>query len=407
MRIKDVLVREISDFRGEPTIEVGVIGENETGASAQIPSGKSRGRNEAAVLPPAAAADILERLVKTNIADRNFETVGELDAFLVSLDGTARKEIIGGNLMLGISLSFARVVAAARKKELWETLNEEFFGGKDFKTRPLIFSNLVNGGAHTKNNLDVQEYMVVVNYKDVRRGVERLRDFYAKLGDALRKNFKVNEFKLGDEGGYSLDFPTNFSPIELLAETIRKNGFKSEFSIALDAAASGFYKDHRYHFGGDVLTATELADVYLTYFGSEPLLVSIEDPFAETDYFGFKRLKTLANGRLVVGDDLTTTNPASIEKAVREKLITGVIIKPNQIGTVTETCEAIKIAHVNGLKTIVSHRSGEVEDPFVIHFARAGGAYGVKIGAPVESRRSKFEELERIYSKKSLWPFKK
>jgi len=150
----------------------------------------------------------------------------------------------------------------------------------------------------------------------------------------------------------------------------------------------------------------EMAEIYRVYFQTVPLLVSIEDPFAEDDHEGFKRLHSLYKNKLVVGDDLTATNPVTIEKAVTGKMISGVIIKPNQVGTVTETCEAMKIAHANGLKTIVSHRSGEVEDPFVVHFAKAGGAYGVKIGAPVPSRISKFNELERIYDRKSFWPFK-
>ncbi len=398
MRIKNISVKEIPDSRGEPTIEVNLTGENGDTASAQIPSGKSRGRNEAAALKPREAKDTLERIIRPNITGRNFETIGELDSSLITLDGTSRKEILGGNLILGISLAFTRLAAQARKKELWQILNEEFFDGEVGENKPLIFSNLINGGAHAKNNLDIQEYMVVVKTKNsCKESIKKLKDFYAGLGDFLKKEFNIDELNFGDEGGYSLKFPGNFEPVSVLAKLIRKSGLAADFSLALDAAANNFYDKRRYNFGGDSLAAAQMAGIYKTYFGAEPLLISIEDPFAESDFAGFKKLQSAIGDKLVVGDDLTTTDPASINKAVRKKLISGVIIKPNQIGTVTETCEAMKVAHVNGIKTILSHRSGEVEDPFIVHFAKAGGAYGVKIGAPVPSRLSKYNELERIY----------
>ncbi len=398
MIVKDILVKEIKDSRGEPTIEVDVAGENGDACFAQIPSGKSRGRNEALVLRPAEAKRALEETIKPNIAGREFNSIGELDDFLISLDGTDKKEKLGGNLVLGISIAFARLVARAGRKELWRVLNDEFFDGEINQVKPLIFSNLINGGAHAKNNLDVQEYMVVVKtHSSYRESIKNLKDFYVKLGDVLKNKFRLGRMALGDEGGYSLEFANNFEPVEVLTETIKEIDFRKIFSIALDAAASGFYEDGVYNFDGRKMDSGKMAEAYRKYFETIPLLVSIEDPFAEDDSEGFKKLQSFAGGKLVVGDDLTTTNPRTIEKAAKEKLISGVIIKPNQIGTVTETCEAIKTAHANGIKTIVSHRSGEVEDPFIIHFAKAGGAYGVKIGAPVPSRMSKFHELEKIY----------
>ncbi|MEK7169498.1 MAG: phosphopyruvate hydratase [Patescibacteria group bacterium] len=400
MRIKDIEVKEITDFRGKPTIEVFLTGEDGDTASAQIPSGKSRGKNEADVLEPAEAKQIAEKKIKPEILRRNFESIGELDAFLVTLDGTPRKEVLGGNLILGISVSFARLVAKSKKKELWEVLNEEFFGGEVFGKNPLIFSNLINGGTHAKNNLDIQEYMVVAKTHDsFGRSIAELKDFYEKLGGKIKEEFGLRKLVLGDEGGYSLDFPDNAGPLRVLGEAIEKGKLAPDFSLAIDAAASGFFENGRYRFDGRNLSTNEMAEVYEFYLKSFPLLMSIEDPFAETDEEGFKKLTSRSAGALVVGDDLTTTNPIAIEKAVREELISGLIVKPNQIGTVTETCEAMKIARLNGVKTIVSHRSGEVEDAFIIHFAKAGGAYGVKIGAPVESRTSKYNELKRIYDR--------
>ena len=387
MKIKDISIKEIKDSRGEPTIEVSVSDESGHFTSAQIPSGKSRGKNEVAVLRPAEAKRALDEIIKPEIADRNFESIGELDSFLISLDDTEDKGRLGGNLILGISIAFARLMARSQKKELWQILNEEFFGGEKSQTKPLIFSNLINGGAHAKNNLDIQEYMVVVKtISSYRETIKDLVNFYDKLGDILKNKFRLGRLTLGDEGGYSMEFANNFEPIEVLSGAIGDIDFRKMFSIALDCAADGFYEDKVYNFGGRKLDYMEMAEIYRIYFATVPLLISIEDPFSEDDHAGFKRLHSLYKNKLVVGDDLTVTNPMIIEKAAKDKLISGVIIKPNQIGTVTETCEAIKTAHVNGLEVIISHRSGEVEDPFVIHFAKAGGAYGVMIGAPVPSR---------------------
>ncbi|MEK7626912.1 MAG: hypothetical protein AAB399_01980 [Patescibacteria group bacterium] len=404
MRIKNVEINEMLDSRMEPTIEVILTSESGKSALSQIPSGKSRGKNEAMVFNAKESRKVLENTIKPSIIGKEFGTVGELDKLLISLDGSLRKENLGGNLMLGISIAFARLIARSRKKELWQILNEEFFGGEIFKSKPLIFSNLINGGAHAKNNLDIQEYMVVVGTGgSFRSGIRQLKIFYEELGKFLKMKYNLPVLKLGDEGGYSLDFSGNFEPIEMLSDLIKRNKFGSTFRIALDAAASGFFENGRYRFDGRNLSTGEMSEVYEFYLKSFPLLMSIEDPFAETDEEGFRKLTSRSAGALVVGDDLTTTNPIAIEKAVREGLISGLIVKPNQIGTVTETCEAMKIARLNGVKTIVSHRSGEVEDAFIIHFAKAGGAYGVKIGAPVPSRMSKFYELKRLYDKKSLF----
>lgn len=398
MRIKDISVKEIKDSRGESTIEVDVAGENGNVCFSQIPSGKSRGKNEVAILRPTEAKRALEEKIKPNVIGQEFNSIRELDDFLISLDGTDRKEKLGGNLVLGISIAFARLTAKIQKKELWQVLNDEFFGGEVHQNKPLIFSNLINGGVHAKNNLDIQECMVVVKtHSSYKESVKSLKDFYVKLGDVLKNKFRLGKLSLGDEGGYSLEFANNLEPVLVLAEAIKENDFRKIFSIALDAAANGFYEDGVYNFDGRKLDTGKMIETYRRYFETIPLLVSIEDPFAEDDPEGFKKLQLILDGKLVVGDDLTVTNPITIKKVAEDKLISGVIIKPNQIGTVTETCEAMRVAHANGIKTIVSHRSGEVEDPFIIHFARAGGAYGVKIGAPVESRMSKFRELEKIY----------
>lgn len=400
MKIRDIIVKSIFDSRGEKTIEVGLKDENNNLFSAQIPSGKSRGKNEAAVLGYASAQKVVRSILEKKIIGRDFNYIRELDNFLISLDNTKNKSKIGGNLILGISIAFSRMIAFMCGKELWEVLSDEFFGGRasDESKKPLIFSNLINGGEHANNNLDIQEYMVVVGgSKSVSLRVKKLISFYKKLGDILKTKNKLKNIVIGDEGGYAINFKNNFEPINILEKLIYKNGLEKEFFLGLDAAANSFYGKGGYSFGGRKVNTEELRKIYSDYFKKSKLLHLIEDPFAETDKDEFKKLKNSKADKIVVGDDLTVTNPFLIEKYAKTGLINGVIIKPNQIGTVTESCEAMLAAKENKIKTIVSHRSGETKDNFIIHLAKAGGAYGVKIGAPVRERILKFDELIRIY----------
>ncbi len=398
MKIEKITVHEISDSRGEPTIEA-VLSAGGGVFSAQIPSGKSRGKSEAAVLSTDSAQNALKEFVAHAVIGKDFENIRALDSKLITLDGTANKSRIGGNLALGISVSFARALAASRGMELWEVLKEEFFP-KENASLPFIFSNLINGGAHANNNLDIQEYMIIVDTSaSVSTSFKKLKDFFGKLRKALSREKGSAEIPFGDEGGYSLNFSDNFAPIEILQKLIRSEKLDGEFRIGLDAAASSFYKGGAYHFGGQGVSAVELLNVYAGYFSRASSLYSIEDPFAETDHNGFRDLLAKFPDKLIVGDDITVTNQALIAKLTEGKCINGVIIKPNQIGTLTETCEAMRAAKARSVKCIVSHRSGETQDSFIIHIARAGGAYGVKIGAPSKSERlSKFEELLRLYS---------
>ena len=399
MHLEDIKVKEIFDSRGEPTIEVEVFDEKLNSFSAQIPSGKSRGMKEAVVLPFGEAKKVLDLFLKKEIVHKNFSSFRDMDNFLINLDGTENKEKLGGNLMLGISIAFARAMAAKENKELWQILKEAYWSGIITSKKPFIFSNLINGGAHANNNLDIQEYMVVVdpgegNYEDA---ITTLIDFYKKLGEFLKVKFKLEKIVIGDEGGYSLNFENNFEPIKIMEGLVVSSGLKDFFSLALDLAASNFYKNKKYSFGGSDISSEKLNQILLDYLIHSNLLMSIEDPFDEVDFEAFKEFNEKCPDKWIVGDDLTVTNPTLIEKFAKEKLISGVIIKPNQIGTLAESCQAIRAAQENGLKTIVSHRSGETEDNFIIHLAKAAGVDGVKIGAPVRERISKFDELIRLY----------
>lgn len=413
MRITNIQTREIFDSRGEPTIEVLLSAEGRV-FSAQIPSGKSRGSGEAVVFKPEQAAQSARGLGK-KLIKKNFKNIRALDSVLLDIDGSSAKAKIGGNVALGISVAFARALAFAKRKEVWRLLGEEFFDKPKKAVRsvrraedrlrssqeepPLIFANLINGGAHAKTNLDIQEYMVVLDPKgDPARAVEKLIFLYRELGAILHRRALNGKMALGDEGGYALNFRSDFEPIEILSGLIKKLRLERQAFVALDAAASGFFKGNKYRFDELALTREELIKVYRNYFRRAELLFAVEDPFHESDHEGFRELRRVLPKALVVGDDLTVTDADNIRRFAKEGMINAVIIKPNQAGTITETCEAILAAEENGLKYIISHRSAETEDNFIIQLAKASGAYGVKIGAPARERLLKYNEFMRLYS---------
>lgn len=398
MKIRDITARKIFDSRGEPTIEVALNAGNRW-FSASVPSGKSRGSREAAVFSFSEVVRALARIRRV-ILKKDFSSIRALDNALIRLDGTKNKSRLGGNLMLGISVAFARASAAAENKEVWQILWKEFFPGNAKTKTPLIFANVINGGAHADNNLDIQEYMVVAKAgASICTRVESIIDFYNRLGAVLKKKNSGCQVPVGDEGGYSLDFKSNFEPIAILENLIRSRDLTSILALALDAAATGFYARGLYALGGKKLTSARLAGEYVSYFRRSKLLFSIEDPFAERDAAGFSLLRKKMPRVWVVGDDLTVTNSSRIRTYAERGAINAVIIKPNQIGTVSEACDAILAARQYGLKTIISHRSGETEDTFIIHLAKASMADGVKIGAPARERIVKYNELLRLYDK--------
>lgn len=396
MKIAHISVREILDSRDKQTIEVALEDEAGHAFQAQVPSGKSTGSREARVFAFVEAEKAVQE-IERSILGKQFEASRDLDKFLMALDGTPRKGRLGGNVLLGISVAFVRMRASREGKEIWETLRGEFFQGKNDAPAPLIFSNLINGGEHAGNNLNIQEYMVVVrSVWPIQESVRQLKQFYYALGNDLLRSLNGKPLALGDEKGYSLDFENNFAPLEFLDKKISELEL-SEFRLGIDAAATSFFKDGRYDFEGKLITPDELSTRYEDYFSKLPRLYSIEDPFHENDEEGFRKLQSKFPERLIVGDDLTTTNPEVIERCARAGSIQGVIIKPNQIGTVSETCDAIRVAEQNGAQCIISHRSGETPDAFIIHLARACNAHGVKIGAPAGERLLKFSELIRLY----------
>lgn len=402
MIIRSIRIRQIFDSRGEPTIEVELLDEKGEWFRASVPSGKSRGSREAAVFD-LEEARVAERYLSDVLIGKKFDSVRALDEKMKNADGTPAKSKIGGNVMLGVSIAGSRILAEEANLPLWELLRREFFGNVSEPSHPpLIFSNLINGGAHAKNNLDIQEYMIVVRTKgSYEESISKLISLYRHLGEGLsRVHMEGMRVPLGDEGGYAVNFKDNFAPIAILEKYAEERNRENIFSIGIDVAASSFFREGRYTFEGIPRRGKDLLEKYISYFKQSKLLCTIEDPFAESEPEMFGKLLDAVETKWVVGDDLTVTTPFSIEEYAKKKKINAVIIKPNQIGTVSEACDAMNSARENGIKTIVSHRSGETEDIFIIELAKAGSADGVKIGAPTKERMIKFNELIRLFEPK-------
>lgn len=383
-------VNDIADSRGNPTIEIELENKKGNIFFAKIPSGKSKGEKEAATLPLKEAREAADNVFARNLRHKDFSSIQEVDCALQEFDSSPNKEVLGGNVALGISLAAARAIAFERNQELWEALREEFFAKEQGVEFPLVFSNLINGGAHGKNNLNIQEYMVVVSSNpSPQETKENLIAFYEELGEELKEN---GDLELGDEGGYSRNFKNNREPLEILTKCI-----PGEYSLALDAAASTLQRGEKYFFEGKELSPQELFGIYKEYFSAFPSLFSLEDAFCEDDAASFQSLLKEFPEKWIVGDDITATNASRIAELAKIGAMNAVIIKPNQIGTVTETCEAMETAKRYNIKRIVSHRSGTTDDHFLVSFARAANAEGVKIGAPARERLGKFNEFVRLY----------
>lgn len=424
MRIDSVIATSVPDTRGRPTIEV-TLQAGALRATASVPSGKSTGSHEEVELRDADGSVTSEvQNENTEIARaleaRDFNSPDELDNFLIELDGTPNKSRLGANEILSVSIAAQRLFALLEGIPLWKAIAEragttpaEIFKkrsdyenpsvvSKKATSAPRLFVNMMNGGVHADFKLPFQEYMLVVE-GPTSTALPIAHEAFAKLGELLPKlNFgscyrsltSVNGVPMGDEGGYAPTFDTLEQPFELLA------GLVKEFpgtSIAIDAAASEFYKDGAYQLLGKTYSPQELLALYRELVERFPIH-SIEDPFDEEATDDFTKLTATIGGKiLIVGDDLTCTNPALIADAVKSKAINAVLIKPNQIGTVMETIRAVKETQVAGFKVIASHRSGETDDTFIADFAYAIGAHGIKAGGLGQKERvEKYDRLLAI-----------
>lgn len=393
MKIEKTDAREVLDSRGRPTIEVELVA-GDILAVASVPSGKSTGSNEALEKRDAdgrGVSDVLALLhseVFPQITLRDFADQRAVDDFLIELDGTRNKSRLGANGILAVSIAFAKLSAKAAGVPLWKYVSES----ENFKPAyPRLYMNMMNGGAHADFRLPFQEYLVVMDGSPA-QAYERAKKIFTALGGVIRA--EVGEVPMGDEGGYSPKFTALDRPFEILTELIKED---KTFFLGIDAAATEFFHDGAYDVLDKKYSTDGLLKIYLSLANTFPFK-SIEDPFAENDPGAFaKLLKESPIGTLVVGDDLTVTNPRILKEMIAIKAANSLIIKPNQIGTLSEVYDTVRLAHSSGWKTIVSHRSGETEDPFIADLAVGVGAYGLKAGAPSQRVRAvKYERLVDI-----------
>jgi enolase len=405
-KISAVGAREILDSRGNPTIEVEVLLEDDSFGRAAVPSGASTGAFEAHEARDGDAGRYLGKGVQQAVAavlDEIDEALAgtdgndqrAVDAALINLDGTENKSRLGANAILGVSLANARAAAESNDAHLFE-----YLGQGNGVTLPVPLMNIINGGAHADTGVDIQEFMIVPHGAEsfseaLRWGVE----VYHHLKKLLQA--KGLATGLGDEGGFAPELPSNRAALDLISEAIANAGYKlgSEIALALDVAATEFYTEAtgKYEFEGKSLNADEMIAYYSELVANYPL-VSIEDPLAEDDWDGWVSI-TAALGEKVqlVGDDLYVTNPVRLQRGIDLKAGNAILVKVNQIGSLTETLDAVTLAQGEGMKAIISHRSGETEDTFIADLAVATNAGQIKTGAPARSERvAKYNQLLRI-----------
>ncbi|BDQ00622.1 phosphopyruvate hydratase [Aquiluna sp. KACHI24] len=404
--ITAVGAREILDSRGNPTIEVEVLLSDDSFGRAAVPSGASTGAFEAHESRDGDKSRYLGKGVQ-HAVKAVVETIDEalvdfdstdqrlVDAALIALDGTDNKKKLGANAILGVSLANARAAAESVNLPLYR-----YLGGSNAHVLPVPLMNIINGGAHADTGVDIQEFMIVPHGAEsfseaIRWGVE----VYHSLKKLLSE--KGLATGLGDEGGFAPDLPNNAAALELISEAIANAGYKlgSEIALALDVASTEFFdeKTGKYTFEGVERSSDDMIAYYADLLARFPL-VSIEDPLAEDDWAGWTKITAELGSKVqLVGDDLYVTNPERLQKGIDLQAGNAILVKVNQIGTLTETMDAVSLAQRHGMKAIISHRSGETEDTFIADLAVATNAGQIKTGAPARSERvAKYNQLLRI-----------
>ena len=405
--IEHVHAREIMDSRGNPTIEAEVILEDGTTGRAAVPSGASTGENEAVEMRDGDDLRYLGRGVLKaveNVNDKIAYAVEGLDCLdqtlidetMLGLDGTANKSNLGANAILAVSLANARAAAASLEIPLYR-----YIGGANARTLPVPMMNILNGGAHADNNVDFQEFMVMpVGAKSFSEALRMGAEIFHNLKNVLKS--RGYSTGVGDEGGFAPNLKSNEEAVETILEAIDKAGYKAgdNVMLALDPAASEFYKDGEYVFkksDNRRLSSEEMAAYWTDWCGKYPI-ISIEDGMAENDWEGWKSLNRSVGDKVqLVGDDLFVTNVRFLQRGIDEDSANSILIKVNQIGTLTETLDAIELAKTNNMTAVISHRSGETEDTFIADLAVATNAGQIKTGSLCRSDRiAKYNQLLRI-----------
>jgi enolase len=401
--IKSITAREILDSRGNPTVEVDVQLEDGSWARAAVPSGASTGAFEAAELRDGgsrylgksvsgAVENVRTKIAPALIGKDGLDQKG-LDEKMIALDATVNKSSLGANAILGVSLAVARAAAVSKKLPFYK-----FIGGEKATLLPIPMMNILNGGAHADTNVDIQEFMIApIGAPSFKEGLRYGAEIYQSLKSVLKKRGLATS--IGDEGGFAPNLESNRAALDLIIEAVEKAGYKmgSDIGLAMDVAATEFYKDGSYHFEGSNLSATEMINYYQGLLDSYPLL-SIEDPLSEDDWSGWADItKAMGASVQLVGDDLFVTNPTRLAQGISQGCANALLVKVNQIGTLTETLAAVDMAHKAGYRSMMSHRSGETEDTTIADLSVAALCGQIKTGAPARSERvAKYNQLLRI-----------
>ena len=406
MFIKDIHAREILDSRGNPTIEVDMTLDNGVTATASVPSGASTGSREALELRDKdpkryegkgvlQAVSNVNTIIRPALIGKKADQLS-IDNYLIKLDGTENKSSLGANTILAVSLACLKCLAKANDKELYEYVSNRNV------TMPIPMINIINGGAHAVNNIDIQEFMIMPVMKSIK---ERIRAA-SEVFHALKKLLSINGFAVGvgDEGGFAPNLNNNTMALDFIMEAIRKAGYKpgEDIFIALDVAASELYdkETNTYKLDGKSFTSEELITFYEKLIDTYPIL-SIEDPFYENDFETLAKFTSLVGSRImIVGDDYFVTNEKYLEKGIEMHAGNAILLKANQIGTVSEMIKTIMLAKKNNYKTIISHRSGETEDTFIADLAVGLAIPFIKTGSMCRGERiAKYNRLMRIEEK--------
>jgi enolase len=398
--IEKISVEEIFDSRNKPTLLVTVFCSAVSGSFA-VPSGASTGMYEAHELRDADGRGVqkaiknIETIIAPALSGHDVTDQRAVDDLLIALDGTENKSHLGGNAMIGVSIACAKCAARAMNLEVFEylrTLKEI----RPSRQIPYLYMNLINGGKHATNGLAFQEYHIVPECPTAQEAYDLGVQVYETLEDRISELFGQDALILGDEGGFAPPLSDVKAPLGLLAETVQELHLQDKISYALDVAASSFYIDGKYDIAGKQISKEELASVYAILCDQFPML-SIEDPFEEEDFESFTALRQSHPDLFVMADDLTVTNVSRTDQAIKQKSINAMIIKPNQVGTLSETLDAMKLARDHNVHLIVSHRSGETMDDFIADLTYAFGCFGLKTGAPLKpERKVKYDRLLAI-----------
>ena len=401
--IQSIVAREILDSRGNPTVEVDIRLESGVFARAAVPSGASTGAFEAAELRDGGSRYLGKGVTSAvgNVTSKIAPVIKGMDVFeqraidlkMIELDATVNKSSLGANAILGVSLAVAKAAATERKLPLYS-----FLGGSDAKLLPVPMMNILNGGAHADTNVDIQEFMIApIGAENFKEALRWGAEIYHSLKSVLKKRGLATS--IGDEGGFAPNLESNRAALDLIIEAIEKAGYRvgTQVALAMDVAATEFYNDGKYDFEGAQLSASEMIAYYKGLTDSYPL-VSIEDPLSEDDWDGWSAItKELGSRVQLVGDDLFVTNPERLKRGIDSGTANALLVKVNQIGTLTETMDAVAMAHKAEYRTMMSHRSGETEDTTIADLAVALSCGQIKTGAPARSERvAKYNQLLRI-----------